>query len=48
MNYLTTIANMNSMPELPFEELLHSETNTDEEVKIDDNELEALIDDNIN
>ena len=39
MNYLTTIANMNSTPELP-------ETNTDEEVEIDDDELEALVDDN--
>ena len=46
MNYLTTIPNMNSMPELPFEELLHSENNTDEEVEIDDDELEALVDDN--
>ena len=44
MNYLTTIPNMNSTPELPIEELLHSE-NTDEEVQIDDDELEALVDD---
>ena len=44
MNDLIFIPNMNSTPELPFEELLHSE-NTDEEVQIDDDELEALVDD---
>ena len=36
MNDLILIPPMNSTP---FEELLHSETNTDEEVEIDDNEL---------
>ena len=40
MNYLTTIPNMNSTPELSIEELLHSE-NTDEEVQIDDDKLKA-------
>ena len=35
---------MNSTPELPFEELLHSE-NTDEEVQIDDDKFEGLVDD---
>ena len=43
MNDLILIPTMNSTP---FEELLHSETNTDEEVEIDDDELEALVDDN--
>ena len=43
MNYLINIPNMNSTP---FEELSHSENNSDEEVEIDDDELEALVDDN--
>ena len=47
MNYLTTIPNMISTPELPIEELLHSE-NTDESLVEDQmhvDELEALVDD---
>jgi len=43
MNDLILIPTMNSTP---FEELLHSENNSDEDVEIDNDELEALNDDN--
>ena len=43
MNDLIFIPNMDSTP---YKELLHSENNSDEEVEIDDDELEALNDDN--
>ena len=42
MNDLIVISNMDSTP---YEELLHSENNSDEEIDIDDDELEALDDD---
>ena len=42
MNDLILIPNMDSTP---YDEVLHSENNSDEEVEIDDGELEALVDD---
>ena len=49
MNYPTTISNIESTPEQPLEEILHSETNTDEtlvEDEMNDDELRALVDEN--
>ena len=43
MNDLILIPNMDSTP---YEEVLHSENNSDEDVEIDNDELEALNDDN--